>query len=164
MSLADKLERLARIVPGVAGYQDRERSRATDKAVRVKLGAELDAIKRDLERDTRALAEAKDFALLPALDRLGGKLDKLRNTVEYAARGYRPVFDTWKLSQERLERLYTFDLGLFEEIGALRGGAAKIHDARGDRALLTKAIDEMDQALDRLETTFSRRQNFLIEG
>lgn len=36
MTLAEQLERLARIVPGVAGYQDRERARDADKAVTAK--------------------------------------------------------------------------------------------------------------------------------
>ncbi len=148
----------------MAGYQDRERSRDTDKAVRVKLGAELDSVKRDLERDMRALADAKDLAALPALDRLAGKLDKLRSTIEYAARGYRPVFDTWKLDQARLERLYAFDLGLLDEIPALCRAVAKIHEARADAARLRNAVDEMDQGLDRFETTFSRRQSLLTEA
>lgn len=45
MGLAEKLERLIRIVPGVRGYQDNESARQTDKAVRMKLASELGSIK-----------------------------------------------------------------------------------------------------------------------
>ena len=41
MTTAAKLERLVRILPGVAGYQDRERARETDKQLRMRLGDEL---------------------------------------------------------------------------------------------------------------------------
>lgn len=164
MSLIEHLKQLARLVPGIAGYQDRDRARDTDKAVRMKAGAELAAVKRDVERDARALADAKDLTLLPALDRLDAKLDTLRATIEYASRGYRPVFDRVKLDQARLEQLYAFDLGLFREIAAVRAAAARLHDVRGDRARLMGAIAEMDQALDQFETVVSRREHLLDEA
>src|SRR5258707_13924834 len=40
VTVASRLERLVRFVPGVAGYQDRENSRATDKQVPMRLGPE----------------------------------------------------------------------------------------------------------------------------
>ncbi len=164
MSLADKLERLARIVPGVTGYQDREHSRDTDKGVRLRLCAELEALRRELEQDKRALIDARDLGPLPALDGLAAKLDKLGKTIEYAGRGYRPVFDTWKLDQAGLERLYAFDLGLFDQVTSLKARAQQVRQALSDRARLAGAIAEMDQALDQLETTFAHRQGLLTEG
>ena len=41
VTVASQLERLARFVPGVAGYQDRENARATDKELRMRLVQEL---------------------------------------------------------------------------------------------------------------------------
>ena len=55
MSFSRKLERLARIVPGVAGYQDKETSRDTDKTIRLRLASELEQVKRGLEGDKRRL-------------------------------------------------------------------------------------------------------------
>ena len=163
MSFFQHLEELARLVPGVAGYQDRERARDTDRAVRTKAAGELEAVKRDVERDTRSLADARNLTHLPALDRLGAKLDTLRATIQYASQGYRPVFDRVKLDQTSLERLYTFDLGLFGEIATVRAAAARLHEFRSDEPLLVKAIDDMDQALDRFETIVSGREHLLAQ-
>ena len=161
MSFARKLERLARIVPGVAGYQDKETSRDTDKTIRLRLASELEQVKRGLEGDKRRLMEENDLSLLPALDRLASKLDKLGNLIRYAGRGYRGFFDTYKLDQEKPERLYSFDLGLFYELEGIKTRAGHVREVHRDTAALKGATQQLDEALDRLENVFSTRQDIL---
>jgi hypothetical protein len=161
MSLATQIERLARLVPGVAGYVDRERARDTDKRVRQRLAAELATIKRALDPVNRALVDAGDLAPLPALDRLGGKLDKLGATVDYAAHGYHGLFDGARVGHAELARLYDFDLRLFDDVRTLAGHARKIAEAGSDRPRLMDAIARMEAALDRFETTVAGRQRLL---
>jgi hypothetical protein len=164
MSLTERLEQLARIVPGVAGYQNSEHARDTDKNVRERLHAELETLQRELERDKRRLIEARDLTSLPALDGLAAKLDQLGKTVEYASRGYRAVFDTWKLDQTKLEHLCAFDLGLFDQVASLKTSVQQLHEALPDRTRLAGAIAVTEQALDRFESTFARRQGLFTEG
>jgi len=161
MGLGEKLEKLARVVPGIAGYQDREKSRDTDKAVRMKLSSELELIKLAIEGDKKKLTENKDFPLLPALDTIASKLDKIMNLVKFASRGYRGVFDTLKADQASLERLYTFDLGLFDDIKSIKAAAGELHGSRGDSALLDSAIRKLEATVDSFEQNFSTRQNLL---
>ncbi len=163
MSFAQKLEQLVRILPGVAGYQDKETSRETDKAIRLRLTAELEQVKRELEEDKRRLMAKKDLALLPALDGVASKLDKLGNGVKYAGRGYRGRFDTYKLDQKKLDQLYTFDLGLLDGLEAIKTQVKQVHDSHGDAVIMQKTIDELDRSLDQLEKTVSTRQDILIE-
>jgi hypothetical protein len=158
VSLAEKLERLSRLVPGAADYQDRERSRDADRAIRLRLAAELEGLGREIERDKRTLVEAKDLVPLPGLDRLSGQLEKLGRAATYAARGYRAVFDPVKADLSAIERLCTFDLGLFDELGALRARAAALREALQDHPRLATAVADMDEALDRFEAAFSRRE------
>jgi len=162
MSFAQKLERLVRILPGVAGYQDKETSRETDKTIRLRLTAELEQVKRDLEEDKRRLMAKKDLALLPALDGVASKLDKIGNLVKYAGRGYRGIFDTYKLDQKKLDQLYTFDLGLLDGLETIKTQVKQVHDSHGDAVVLQKTIDGLDRSLDQLEKTISTRQNILI--
>jgi hypothetical protein len=162
MSIAEKLERLARIIPGVAGYQDKETSRETDKTIRLRLTAELEQIKRDLEDDKRRLMVKKNLALLPVLDGVASKLDKLGNLVKYAGRGYRGIFDTYKLDQKKLDQLYTFDLGLLDGLEAIKIQVRQVRDSHGDPVVMQKTIDELGRSLDQLEKTVSTRQNILI--
>jgi len=162
MSLPEKIERLARMVPGVSGYQDKETSRDTDKNIRLRLTAELEQIKRDLEDDKRDLMDKKDLSLLPALDRVASQLDKLGNTVKYASRGYRGVFDSNKLDLNKLDQLSTFDLKLMDEMAILKTHAKHVHDSQGDGALQKQAIEDLSHALDGFEKTFSTRQEVLM--
>lgn len=162
MSLSEKVERLARMVPGVSGYQDKESSRDTDKNIRLRVATELEQLKRDLEDDKRQLMEKKDLSLLPALDRVASQLDKLANTVKYASRGYRGMFDSNKLDVKKLEQLCTFDLQLMDEMATLKTQAKHAHDSHGDETALKQAIEDLSRALDGFEKTFSTRQDILM--
>lgn len=161
MSVAQKLERLARIIPGVAGYQDREASRETDKFIRLKLTAELGRIKREMEEDKRQLMEKKELVLLPLLDRVASKLDKIGYLVQYTGRGYRGIFDLYKLDQKKLDRLYSFDLGLFDGLEEIKAQGERLRVLHGNRDELKKAAEQLDRALDQFEKNFTKRQDIL---
>ena len=155
MSVAEKLERLAHRIPGVAGYLDKEKSRATDATVRTRLVEELEGCKRKVEAEQRRLTEARALDGLADLGRLTAKLDKIANQVRYASRGYRGFFDNYKLTQEKLDQLYDFDLGLFDEAEALLLEVEKLSATR-------EAVGTIDAALDRFEATFSQRSKILV--
>ena len=161
MSAAAKLERLVRILPGVAGYQDRENSRETDKVVRMRLSDEMKRLMRDLELDKRRLLEAGHRSVLPLLDGLAGKLEKLGRTVEYATRGYSGLFDLHKVDLKRLEQLYAFDLRLFDTLATVKAKATTVHQAGSDTAALQRAATDMEAALDDFERTFDARRQVL---
>ena len=161
MSAAAKLERLVRILPGVAGYQDRENSRETDKRVRMRLCDEMKRLMRDLEADKRRLLEAGQRSALPLLDGLAGKLEKLGRIVEYATRGYSGLFDLHNVDLKRLEQLYAFDLRLFDTLATVKSKATAVHQAGSDTAALQRAGTDMEAALDDFERTFDARRQVL---
>src|SRR5258705_161210 len=72
VTVAKRLERLVRFVPGIPGYQDRETARATDKQVRMRLVGELQRLIHGLEEDKERIAGSRDLSSLPRLDRRGG--------------------------------------------------------------------------------------------
>jgi hypothetical protein len=162
MKFSEMLEKLARIVPGVSGYQDKEATRDTDKTIRLRLADGLEELKRDLENEKRHYMETKDLSPLPELDRLASKLDKLGNLLKFAGRGYRGFFDTNKHDQEKLDQLYTFDLGLFDQLKSFKQQLKKIQDSRKDAAGLKEATQKLHQAFDRFEKEFKQRQEILI--
>jgi hypothetical protein len=161
VSVAAQLERLVRIVPGVAGYQDRENARETDKLVRMRLSAELTRLVRDLESDKRRLLDTGDYFALPLLDRLAGRLEALGRAAEFAGRGASGLFDLHKVDQKALEKLYAFDLALFDMLGTVKTRATAVHQTRSDRAALERAGREMDAALDDLERALDARRQVL---
>jgi hypothetical protein len=161
ISVATRLERLARLVPGVAGYQDRENSRATDKRVRMRLVEEMQRLSRSLEQDKALLAESGSFSSLPILDRLAGRLERLGRTVEFASRGYVGIFDLHKVDQGTLEQLYAFDLGLFDALSVIRAKAESVRAALADTVALKSAALRMTEALDDFGQLFDQRRRIV---
>lgn len=159
MRLAQHLNRLASIVPGVAGDQNMEQLRETDRMIRLRLASELKEGERDIERIKRQLMEKNDLSFLPALDYLTAKMEKLSNVVRYAGQGYRGFFDPYPVDQEKLEQLYAFDLTLFDEVRAIQEKVHTLEEVAGDPSALKEAIHAFDEALDALEKIFSTRCN-----
>lgn len=159
MRLAQHLNRLARLVPGVAGYQNIEDLRETDRMIRQRLSADLREGERDIEEIKRRLMEKRDLSFLPGLDYLTVKMDKLGNVMKYAGQGYRGFFDPYPVDQEKLEQLYAFDLRLFDEVQAIQERVRALESLAEDPLALKEAIHALDGALDQLEKIFSTRCN-----
>jgi hypothetical protein len=164
MSLSDAMKKLARILPGIAGYQDRETLRDTDKAVRLKLAGELEGIRLSIEAGKRLLMEKKDLSLLPVLDAITSLLDKTANLSRFSSRGYSGMFDTFRFTDEKISKLYSFDLGLFDDIESIRESAKELHDSAADAAAMKDAITRMSDAIGGLEKKFTSRQDILTSG
>ncbi|HKW91611.1 MAG TPA: hypothetical protein VJX92_06905 [Methylomirabilota bacterium] len=161
VSVATRLERLVRFVPGVSGYQDRENARATDKQVRMRLVEEMHRMIRALEEDKARLAESADLSALPRLDRLAGRLERLSRSVEFASRGYTGLFDLHRVDGSVLDQLYSFDLGLFDVLSAVRAKAEAVRAARADPEALKSAAGHMTEALDDFEQLFDKRRRIV---
>jgi hypothetical protein len=161
MPLAEKLERLARRVPGVAGYQDREKSRDTDRAVRSSLAEALEEEAREIEEEKRLLAERRDLTNLPALDRLTSRFGELANTIRYAPRGYRGWFDANQHIEKSLDDLYDFDLSLFTDVVKLRAFTEALREASLEAPKLKRTIALVSDALDEFEAVYRKRQALL---
>jgi hypothetical protein len=161
VTVANRLERLVRFVPGVAGYQDRENARATDKQVRMRLVGDLRRLIDALEEDKERLAAAGDFSALPRLDRLAGRLERQSRTVEFAGRGYTGLFDLHTVDGDTLAQLYAFDLGLFDALSVVRAKAEAVRAALPDAEALRTAAEHMREALDDFGELFDQRRRIV---
>ena len=161
VTVATRLERLVRFVPGVAGYQDRENCRSTDKQVRMRLVHEMRRLIQGLDNDKAHLARSADLSALPRLDRLAGRVERQSRTVEFAGRGYTGLFDLHRVDQATLDQLYAFDLGLFDALSVVRAKAESVRAARADAAALDLAIDRMVEALDDFGQLWDKRQRIV---
>jgi hypothetical protein len=161
VSVATRLERLVRFVPGVSGYQDREKARATDKQVRMRLVEEMQRMIRALEEDKARLAESPYISGLPRLDRLAGRLERLSRRVEFASRGYTGLFDLHRVDGNVLDQLYAFDLGLFDVLSAVRAKAEAVRAVLADPEALKRAASHMGEALDDFEQLFDERRRIV---
>jgi hypothetical protein len=98
------LEKLSRMVPGIAGYQDRERRRDSDKAVRDNIAALLARCRQRVSERMNEISHAGGRGSLFAI----GKLEGVNTLLEREG-----------VSLEDLERLYEYDLFLLEMAGRI---------------------------------------------
>ncbi len=117
---AESFERLARWIPGLGGYQDREGLREADKQVRLHLVGLLGELTARLEDAQRGLVAARKLESLPALDRIARLVKTLADRIRFASYGFSGVFDLHKIREQELAALHQLDLGLIEAIPPLR--------------------------------------------
>jgi hypothetical protein len=163
MTVAEQLQALARKLPGVAGYQDREAARDTDKQLRLRLAGEIGRLKRALQSVAQREAERRAFTILPLLDRLGAKLDRLANLIRFAGRGYRGLFDSRRPSQSKLRQLYEFDIQLLVELESVASRVEVVQAAEGGGEALERECRALDEAVEAFGEIFARRETVLGE-
>ncbi len=122
--VAELLEQLSRIVPGIAGYQEREKRRDSDKAIREKAAAAVANCREKIAATIADLSRTGNMAAMKsigALDRISTRLEKLEDELRYASYGYTGFFDGTGINEDDLERIYEYDLELLSEVENLEG-------------------------------------------
>lgn len=155
---ADRLERVARVIPGIGRYQDREGLRETDKQVRLYLAEQLAGLQRILERAQERLVNAKRLDRLTALDRLGRVLGTAADRIRTASYGFSGVFDLQKIRESELADLHAYDLRLLEEVPPLKARLQALADAATAEAGFSEALQAAQTALDALSDALSARE------
>jgi hypothetical protein len=151
-------QKLLASIPGFDGYREREIRRAADKILRDHLVTLVDGARERLRAVISDCARAGKLAALDPLDRLAGRLVKLRDNIRLADYGYTGFFDAAKIKEDELDRMYEYDLSLREEVGGIQGAVA----ALAVEALAADAA-QSDAALADLDTRITRIQQMLDE-
>ena len=114
------LEQLANRIPGFKGYREKELRRDADRLQREYLSARLEESKKALNDQAAAASRSGDLASINDVETARKRLDKVVNRIRYADRGYAGFFDTIKVDEAALARVYEFDLGLLHDVDAVR--------------------------------------------
>ncbi|NOY86548.1 MAG: hypothetical protein GXP52_04535 [Deltaproteobacteria bacterium] len=122
--VAGLLESLTRLIPGISGYQAREKRRGADKAVREKAAGAVIRCRGKISRLITAMSRKGDLASLKSigeLERVAIRLERLEDELRHAVYGYTGFFDETGVAQEELGLLYEFDIELLSESEKLEG-------------------------------------------
>jgi hypothetical protein len=114
------LEQIANAIPGFKGYRERELRRDADRLQREYLAARLEECKKALNDHAAAATRSGGLDALNEIETARKRLDKVVNRIRYADRGYAGFFDTIKVDEATLARVYEFDLGLLADVEAVR--------------------------------------------
>jgi len=155
------LEKITRIIPGIAGYQDREKRRSADKAVREKAASEIAKCRELLSRVMNDLSREGgpgSLRSIGSLERIGTRLERIEDEIRYAPYGYTGWFDREGIGLEDLERLYEYDLILLETterlpdligtVDALAAGGGWTEALENELAALRLTFENRKQAIE----------------
>jgi len=134
------LEGIANAIPGFRGYRDKELRRDADRLEREHLAAQLEGCKKGLNDAAAAASRSGALDAINDIETARKRLDRVVARIRYADRGYSGFFDTIKVDEAALARVYEFDLGLVEDATAIAAAGSDI------KAMITR-IDAMDSRL-----------------
>lgn len=155
------LEKVARIIPGIAGYQDREKRRDADKAIREKAASEIARCRERLSKvmnDLSRTGGAGSLRSIGSVERISTRLERIEDDIRYAPHGYAGWFDREGITMEDLERLYEYDLILLETtermpdlvgtMDALIAGDEWIRELENELAALRLTFESRTKVID----------------
>jgi len=152
------IEDILRHIPGFRGYLEKEYRRESDDLQRDLLADRLQRAKRAIDELTRPLADAGQIDLLPQVDRVRGRLDKLLGRIRGAMQGYSGFFDLVRVDEQLLDRVYRYDANLIEQVDALAGAVEQLPEQKDQ---LATAVPELLGRLDELEALWDTREDIL---
>jgi hypothetical protein len=157
-------ERIAAALPGFRGYKEKELRRESDKLIRNNLTLKLSKDKDNLRSIAQRIADKRYLDVLPDIDRLNAKMDRITEKVNHASYGYAGFYDIVKIKEENLDRMITFDNQLLDEVNAL---TASIEDLKAQLisnnfANLKDKIQAIADKFELLEDTFDKREQVIL--
>ncbi len=157
-------ERIAAALPGFRGYKEKELRRESDKLIRNNLTLKLSKDKDNVRGIAQRIADKRYLDVLPDIDRLNAKMDRITEKVNHASYGYAGFYDIVKIKEEHLDRMITFDNQLLDEVNAL---TASIDDLKaqllsGNYSNLKDKIQAITDKLEALEDTFDKREQVIL--
>jgi hypothetical protein len=157
-------ERIAAALPGFRGYKEKELRRESDKLIRNNLALKLSKDKDDVRAISQKIADKRYLDVLPDIDRLVAKMDRITEKVNHASYGYSGFFDVVKIKEEQLDKMITFDNQLLDQVNALSASISetKTKLISGDYSNLKDKIQAVTDKFELLEDTFDNRQQVIL--
>jgi hypothetical protein len=157
-------ERIAAALPGFRGYKEKELRRESDKLIRNNLTLKLSKDKDNVRAIAQRIADKRYLDVLPDIDRLTAKMDRITEKVNHASYGYAGFYDIVKVKEDSLDRMIAFDNQLLDEVDAL---TASIEDLKaqllsGNYSNLKDKIQTIADKFELLEDTFDKREQVIL--
>ncbi len=150
------VERIGARIPGFRGYLEAELRRDVDKMQRDWLAAQVDRARGAMQARVRDWSRSGNLANLDLASSVDKGLDRLANRIRHADYGSSGFFDSVKIREAELDRLYAFDLAL---IGMTENLADRVEMLPGtaaepDLRTLLDAVHSADRQFDERATVF----------
>jgi hypothetical protein len=158
-------ERIVAAIPGFRGYKEKELRRESDKLLRNHLYLKLSEAKSNVRGIFQKLSDHRMLDVLPDMDRLVAKFDRVTEKVNHASYGYTGFFDVVKVEEDDLDNMIAFDNQLVDEVAKIvdevNSFKADVGKEKFDKA--KENTESLTETLEAFEETFDKRDE-VIKG
>lgn len=157
-------ERIAAALPGFRGYKEKELRRESDKLIRNHIYMKLANTQGNIKSIFQKVSDRRYMDILPDMDRLVAKVDRVSEKINHASYGYSGFFDVVKVKEENLDRMIAFDNQLIDDVDALIAAVdvLKTQLTSGDYANLKDKVQTVTDKVEALEGEFDKRQEVIM--
>ena len=157
-------ERIAAALPGFRGYKEKELRRESDKLIRNNLTLKLSKDKDNVRGIAQRIADKRYLDVLPDIDRLTAKMDRITEKVNHASYGYSGFYDIVKIKEDNLDKMITFDNQLLDEVNALTASIEELKAQllSNNFSNLKDKIQAVADKFELLEDTFDKREQVML--
>ncbi|MBS7251492.1 MAG: hypothetical protein KIH08_13025 [Candidatus Freyarchaeota archaeon] len=158
-------EKVAYLVPGYHGYKAKEIRREADKALRTYIYKQLKDCKRDLNLVQEMLVDYNVENTWEQMDRLMALVDKVAERINHADYGYSGFFDSTKIREPELDRMYEFDAMILDDVDAFRGEIKSLKEEleSGNFDNSFQRVFSLRRTLDDIDKKFGDRRSYMLE-
>jgi hypothetical protein len=155
------INKLMELIPGYSGYVEKETRREADKLLREHLADRLELEKRRLEELRSEMTDAKKLELLDDVDRVDLVFENLVDRLRFASYGYAGFFDTVRVNEDALDRLYEHDEALAGDVAGIAAKLDELRSAYDSDGDVAAALKELRSVLKDFETKLAKRQEVI---
>ena len=151
----DLLGKIRKTLSGFIGYLDRENRREADKLLRATIASRYEQQWGRISTIQRQMIEAGNLEQVDQLEAAAIKLRTFIDRVKSASYGYAGFFDAVRINQTELQKLYSYDLQMLEDVNSISSAVDNVEASMGSDGLpaamrhLTTLSQDVIDAYDR---------------
>jgi len=157
----DAIRKLVGKIPGFDGYIERANRRMSDKLVREKIANIFEELWQRLSGLQVDFINQGEIKYVDDLEAAAVKLRQFIDRIRTAAYGYSGFFDAVKIKEKDLERVYQYDLTLFDLADEVSRGIDNIEQSIGTDGL-PAAIRNVVSLSKKCLKTFEKRSEIMM--
>jgi len=151
----DLLGKIRNTLSGFIGYFDRENRREADKLLRATIANRYEQQWNRISAIQRQMIEAGSLEAVDQLEAAAIKLRTFIDRVKVASYGYAGFFDAVRINENELQKIYSYDLQLLEDVKNISSAVDNVEASLGTDGLaaamrhLTTLCQDVVDAYDR---------------
>jgi hypothetical protein len=151
----DLLGKIRKTLSGFIGYLDRENRREADKLLRATIASRYEQQWGRISTIQRQMIEAGNLEQVDQLEAAAIKLRTFIDRVKTASYGYAGFFDAVRVNETELQKIYSYDLQLLEDVNSISSAVDNVEASMGSDGLpaamrhLTTLSQDVIDAYDR---------------